>query len=1038
MNLLRYNVESGWITAEKMKEPKCANRPIYCANTNVQVLAGDLPIIRLGHGRHLLGSLRLYAALPEGNLYLDEVSGTSFAYRPSQVRWEIQDKRLDTAILLELGVAEETAGYVLRITVNKPITLGWEYGGMKTFPNPPGGANWNLSLATESEITEQSLLAEECSTPMEKEKLSIGWKLWEKQERPVYMVPPAGLEHEEEKWLGGTFEVESQPVFFLVAQQYLVDPQKIYESAKDRSRRLMERIISCTPEPYLDMAMSVVSAEIDGSWYPPKTMHSTQVYNMPFLGWCNRFGHTYSGWFERAEEELACYAPLQNGFNGKTGFERDTERMECLMGPGSRYYGEGHIDTDQGMYNMQSQFFDQMIHAWRMTASEKLEELLYPALQKHTRWQDECFDPDEDGLYESYINTWPTDSVWYNGGGSCEETCYAYTSHQAAEEMALHKGDAEEALYHKNVLARIRKGFFEKLWIEDKGYPGMMIEKGSHGRLHESAWQYNSFLPVIADMLSPFQEAMAVWYSKWGLENVQFPFGGRTIWMSNWVPSVWSVRKIGGGENFQQAHAFFKAGFPEEGWDLLYGHMVKSDFDEVIPGGIVSEAASLLTRAVISGLHGYQPDYPNGRVILSPQYPAAWKQAEIHTSYLDVQFSRKDSRIQYVFHLEKTAQVTVRLPLYAKKLITVSGADDWRVVPGFGTSILEIFMEGTVEGRIVAETEGAFYPGASQNIQAVPLDTIALNGNGIVAIHDPQHILEKEQITAEGAELSLKEISGHHICFLEYKEEDAHYYQLVELELSSTVAENRQKEREKLVPALKGEKYIPIDIQEHLFADVRTIFRQSYVSPKPQGVCLTIGTDGFSPWTFPYWGKGAPEIGLNEQQLSKRTLETPSGIPFLWNGGRKNVAFTALWDNWPTKITVPIGEKAKRIYLLLIGSSNPMQCHIANAVLQLTYIDGTREELEVENPRNFWSLCGYEGEGQIADQAGTNDYDYAADSYCLPEIPPEVVQLGKNCRGVVLSWELLADKILESVTLETLSQEVVIGLSGITLLKEIK
>jgi len=48
----------------------------------------------------------------------------------------------------------------------------------------------------------------------------------------------------------------------------------------------------------------------------------------------------------------------------------------------------------------------------------------------------DCFDPDDDGLYESYINTLPTDSVWYNGGGSVEESSYAYSGHLAAMDMA--------------------------------------------------------------------------------------------------------------------------------------------------------------------------------------------------------------------------------------------------------------------------------------------------------------------------------------------------------------------------------------------------------------------------------------------------------------------------------------------------------------------------------------------------------------------------------------------------------------------------
>ena len=101
-----------------------------------------------------------------------------------------------------------------------------------------------------------------------------------------------------------------------------------------------------------------------------------------------------------------------------------------MKGPQSRFYGRGRITPHPGhMYNTQSQFFDQTIRDWRWTADPELEKILRPALELHLEWAKECFDPDDDGLYESYINTLPTDSVWYNGGGSVEESAYAYYGH---------------------------------------------------------------------------------------------------------------------------------------------------------------------------------------------------------------------------------------------------------------------------------------------------------------------------------------------------------------------------------------------------------------------------------------------------------------------------------------------------------------------------------------------------------------------------------------------------------------------------------
>lgn len=52
------------------------------------------------------------------------------------------------------------------------------------------------------------------------------------------------------------------------------------------------------------------------------------------------------------------------------------------------------------------------------------------------------------------------------------------------------------------------------------------------------------------------------------------------------------------------------------------------------------------------------------------------------------------------------------------------------------------------------------------------------------------------------------------------------------------------------------------------------------------------------------------------------------------------------------------------------------------------------------------------------------------------EILPETVQLGENCRAMLLNLKLREEIVLESVTLETLSQEVVVGLMGITIMKK--
>jgi hypothetical protein len=85
---------------------------------------------------------------------------------------------------------------------------------------------------------------------------------------------------------------------------------------------------------------------------------------------------------------------------------------------------------------------------------------------------------------------------------------------------------------------------------------------------------------------------------------------------------------------------------------------------------------------------------------------------------------------------------------------------------------------------------------------------------------------------------------------------------------------------------------------------------------------------------------------------------------------------------------------------------------------------GSAERTSPETPLNSWSLCFF----------GGADYSYPRDEFCLPKVPPQTVQLGTNCRAILLNQRLRPDATLDSVTLETFSQEVVIGLMGASLL----
>jgi hypothetical protein len=163
-------------------------------------------------------------------------------------------------------------------------------------------------------------------------------------------------------------------------------------------------------------------------------------------------------------------------------------------------------------------------------------------------------------------------------------------------------------------------------------------------------------------------------------------------------------------------------------------------------------------------------------------------------------------------------------------------------------------------------------------------------------------------------------------------------------------------------------------------------------------------------------------------------LNTPQDVPFIWNTGEKNVTFTSMWDNYPVKVDFPVNKKGDAIYFLVSGSTNVMQCQIANAVIRLNYADGQTDSLELVPPVNYWNLSTITARATAPGQASRNDYTSETDKFCMPEELPETVQLGENCRAMLLNLKMREDVELESITLETLSQEVVVGLIGVTIM----
>lgn len=1078
----KYTAEEGKIIGENTGLYN--NRPLYINNTNAFILTGDQPIARLVKGEYLYGTFMVAVERNGKAIWMQDCDQITSIYQAGRMAWEIADKAFSgLRIMLDVLPMEATTGMSIRVNAKGVLPgdkLIWTFGGAEWRRQ---NLSWKLDVMGQPELLSWGFTPEASKKNEVTTTDQIGFinLLDSTNNGKLFTVAggsSAGIKPgvgESSMWSNALIFDRSQPQHLpiLKGTATLVEGNAIYwgfeafhqgdkvdlsgmndlentfAAGLKRTKSFQERLKINTPDAYLDAVASASVAAVDGTWYPPVFVHGALQWNMRYPGWRTIFGGTMYGWHDRVRAEAKFYTDSQIKSSDKKEAKADSALLLTTQDNNSRFYGLGRIMTDQGVYNMQSQFFDQIIEEYRWTNDPELIQFFRQALELHLLWERDCFDPDGDGVYESYINVWPTDSQWYNGGGAAEETSYAYRGHLAARDMARAAKDFKAEDYHNQILKKIKKGFFEKLWIQGKGFSGAYREQGGHERLHENPWLYSIFLPIESGLTSPLQAIESVYYSEWALQNDRMPAGGRKVWTSNWVPGTWSVRELWPGDNYALALAYFKAGLPDDGWDVMRGTFMYSAYDDVVPGNLGAQQGGIdfgdcvhpFTRTMVSGLFGYTPDYPNGEVKIAPQFPSGWNHASIELPDVKISFKRKEHKYNYSFELAHVANLELLLPVQCEdiKRVTVNGKDlSWKLLPGIGRSILQLQLSSSVKADVVIETGkvASYYP--PETIEANIGETIQLKAKNarIIGYDDPQGILREARMEKGALVAELTGTKGYHTLIARVMAGKAIQWRVFRIKINDPEGERLNAAR--FVDKIPAQaRWTSIDIRPLLNADVTTIYQQKYLSPRPNTVSARLGTDGYSPWTFPYWKSFPPAIKLDKVKDmldGKGQLVTPQRVPFTWNAEMKNIAFTTMWDNYPAKIDFPVNRTGNAVYFLVSGSTNVMQCQIANAVIRLHYADGNTDSLDLVPPVNYWNLSSITAGATGPAQQSRSDYTAEIDKFCLPAVLPETVQLGENCRAMLLNLKLRQGVKLKSITLETLSQEVVVGLMGITVM----
>ncbi|MCB0542948.1 MAG: DUF4450 domain-containing protein [Saprospiraceae bacterium] len=226
---------------------------------------------------------------------------------------------------------------------------------------------------------------------------------------------------------------------------------------------------------------------------------------------------------------------------------------------------------------------------------------------------------------------------------------------------------------------------------------------------------------------------------------------------------------------------------------------------------------------------------------------------------------------------------------------------------------------------------------------------------------------------------------------------------------------------------------------------VANIFKQRYESPRARYPTVQMPLQGVGNWCYPLVEPVIDDTGLRKAAGDTGVMNMPQGIPFATPGpgDQPNVIFTSQWDNFPERADIPLSGKARHLYLLMAGSTNPMQSRFDNGIVEILYTDGSKSELSLVNPDSWWPIeqdyyfdgfafaCDHPVPPRVHLKTGlvTREFD---DYVSIKGFSSRVIDGGA---ATVLDLPLDPEKELKRLTIRALANEVVIGLMGATLVR---
>lgn len=781
---------------------------------------------------------------------------------------------------------------------------------------------------------------------------------------------------------------------------------KRYQAAEQWRSDLASSVIFNTPDAYLNPVGGTMVMAADGAWNGQVWTHGAVGWRMPLPGWRAAYMGDFLGMFDRQRIHFDAYAKSQVTdipVIRPHVMDKEHNLSRGAYEWGTPMYSNGYIcrnpenNKQFHHYDMNLVYIDELLWHFQFDADTAYMRKMWPVIKSHLAWEKNTWDPDNDGLYDAYCCIWASDALQYNSGGVTHSSAYNYRANLLAARMAEMIG--ENPAPYREESDKILKAMNSRLWLKDFGHWAEYQDFMGLKRVHKDAALWSIYTPIDCGAGTGEQNYQATKYVDRHIPRVPYIYNGQeyqTVSTSDWSPYEWSINNVAMAEVMHTVLAYYQAGRVEEAYRLLKANVLDFMYLGSSPGNFgqlstmdratgegyrdFSDVTGISSRAFIEGLYGITPNALDGKCIIRPGFPAAWDSASVHTPYLDYSFRR------------------------------VGGKDVFDIEQNFARP-LQIVIRKNLGGGKYKDT--------------------------VLTADKRQHVELATIKPVDNDEAEAKRT---------YTLADAVAEQTADRWGTKTGVGNDFDQ-------LNDGKRRMVNMDAAFNSEVSDIFKNQYLTPRSPYTTLCVPTQGMGDWCSTKKLAKIDDSKLRSM-VKDGSFETLQGLSFRTPAEGKNIAYTSLWDNYPDSITIPLSGKASHAYLLMAGSTNPMQFAIENAVVRVEYTDGTTDELMLVPPVNWCPIEQDFVENAVAFampavrpyRIGLNTgivsrhlfrdshYQEAATAGDLPDMKLAMCALPGGA-ATMLDMPLNAKKKLRSLTLRALSNEVVVGLMGITLQK---